>query len=209
MRELLIGVVSLLLSVPAFAQATASKPAAATAPKPAAAAAQPSAPPAKKSAGAGPVIVIETAKGRIEIETYPTEAPKTVQHILALVKKNFYNAQRVHRVVKGFVVQFGDPQTRDMTKKASWGTGGSGTTIGAAEFNPLRTHNLGAVAMAHAGDAKAADSQMYITLAPTHRLDGGYAVFGQVISGMDVVQTLAVDDVIKRITVRPETAASN
>ena len=206
MRELLIGVVSLLLSVPAFAQATASKPAAATAPKPAAA--PPSAPPAKKSAGAGPVLVIETVKGRIEIETYPTEAPKTVEHILALVKRNFYNAQRVHRVVKGFVVQFGDPQTRDMTKKASWGTGGSGKTIGAAEFNPLRTHNLGAVAMAHAGDAKAADSQMYITLAPTHRLDGGYAVFGQVISGMDVVQTLAVDDVIRRITVRPETAGT-
>jgi cyclophilin family peptidyl-prolyl cis-trans isomerase len=159
-------------------------------------------PAAQKSPDAGPVVVIETAKGTIEFETYPNEAPKTVAHILGLIKRNFYNGQRVHRVVKGFVVQFGDPQSRDMTKRDVWGTGGSGRAIGAAEFNKLRTHKLGAVAMAHAGDAAKADSQMYITLAPQQRLDGGYAVFGQVISGMDVVQKLEVTDVIRRMTVR-------
>ena len=80
-------------------------------------------------AGAGPVLVVETAKGMFEIETYPNEAPKTVEHILALVKRNFYNGLRVHRVVPGFVVQFGDPQTRDMTKR-DVGHGGSGKPIG-------------------------------------------------------------------------------
>ena len=82
--------------------------------------------PARRSPGAGPVIVFETVKGTFEVETYPNEAPKTVAHILALVKRNFYNGLRVHRFVPGFVVQFGDPQTRDMTKKADWGTQGSG-----------------------------------------------------------------------------------
>ena len=160
---------------------------------------------AKTSPGAGPVVVLETSKGTIEFETYPNEAPKTVAHILALVKRNFYNGIRVHRVVKGFVVQFGDPQTRDMTKKNMWGRGpgaGSGKPIGVAEMNPKRTHVLGAVAMAHAGDAAKADSQMYITLAAVPRLNGDYTVFGKVISGMDVVQKIEVGDIIKRATVR-------
>ena len=158
----------------------------------------------KTSPGAGQVIVVETSKGTIEIETYPNEAPKTVAHILALVKRNFYNGQRIHRVAKNFVVQFGDPQTRDVTKKDRWGTGASGKVIGAAEFNKKRPHKLGAVAMAHKGVASEADSQMYITLRPTPELDGKYTVFGQVISGMDVVQKSEVGDVIKRVTVRGE-----
>ena len=194
MRHLVVGMIALMFSVaPAFAQTTA-RPAA-------------KGPQTPKSAGAGPVLVIETAKGTIEMETYPTEAPKTVAQILALVKRNFYNGQRVHRVVKGFVVQFGDPQTRDMTKRERWGTMGSGKAIGVGEFSKLRTHKLGAVAMAHPGDATKGDSQMYITLAPTPRLDGSYTVFGQVISGMDVVQKLEIPDVIRRVTVRVEAPA--
>jgi peptidyl-prolyl cis-trans isomerase B (cyclophilin B) len=159
----------------------------------------------KTSPGAGPVIVIEMAKGTIEFETYPNEAPKTVAHVLGLVKRNFYNGLRVHRVVKGFVVQFGDPQTRDVTKKELWGRGpgaGSGKPIGVGEINPKRTHVLGAVAMAHAGDPAKADSQMYITLAPQPGLNPKYTVFGKVISGMDVVQKIEQGDIIKRVTVR-------
>ena len=156
----------------------------------------------RRSPGAGPVIVFETAKGNIEIETYPNEAPKSVAHILALVRRNFYNGHRIHRVERGFVVQFGDPYSRDMTKRDRWGTGGSGRAIGVAEINPKRTHRLGAVALAHSGDPREADSQMYITLAPVPRLDGDYTVFGQVIAGMDVVQKLAINDVIRRATVR-------
>jgi hypothetical protein len=65
---------------------------------------------AQRSAGAGPVLVIETTKGTIQVETYPGEAPKTVEHVLALARRNFYNGIRVHRVEPNFVVQFGDPQ---------------------------------------------------------------------------------------------------
>lgn len=158
---------------------------------------------AQRSAGAGPVLVVETVKGTIEIETYPGEAPKTVEHILALAKRNFYNGLRVHRAVRGFVVQFGDPQTRDMTRRDRWGSMGSGRPIGVLEANPKRRHRLGAVAIAHTGDPRQADSQMYIVLAPQPKLDGQYTVFGQVISGLDVAQKLAVPDIIRRITVKP------
>ena len=158
---------------------------------------------ARKSAGAGPVLVIETVKGSIEIETYPGEAPKTVEHIVALARRNFYNGHRIHRVVRGFVVQFGDPLSRDMTKRDRWGSQGSGRAIGVAEISPKRRHGLGAVAVAHAGDPRQADSQMYITLGPQPKLDGDFTVFGQVISGMDVAQKLAVNDIIRRVTVKP------
>jgi cyclophilin family peptidyl-prolyl cis-trans isomerase len=158
---------------------------------------------AQKAAGAGPVLVVETVKGTFQIETYAGEAPKTVEHIVALVKRNFYNGQRVHRVVPGFVVQFGDPQSRDMTKRDRWGSGGSGRSIGVGEFSPKRKHGIGAVAAAHPGDARLGDSQMYITLGAQPKLDGQFTVFGQVISGMDVVRKLAVNDIVRRVTVKP------
>ena len=159
-------------------------------------------PPAATSPGAGPVIVVETVKGTFEFETYPNEAPKTVARIVELVNKRFYNGLRVHRVVPNFVMQLGDPATRDMTRQADWGRGGSGTPIGAAEITKSRTHVKGAVAMAHAGDATKADSQWYVTLSPQAALDGKYTVFGKVISGMDVVVKLQVTDRIIRVTVR-------
>lgn len=158
-----------------------------------------------RSPGAGPVIVFETVKGSFEIETYPNEAPKSVEHILALVKRNFYNGLRVHRVVPGFVVQFGDPLTRDMTKRDRWGTGDSGRAIGVAEISPKRPHRLGAVALAHGGDPREADSQMYIAVngpARYSEIEGDFTVFGQVISGIDVVQKLEMTDIIRRATVR-------
>jgi cyclophilin family peptidyl-prolyl cis-trans isomerase len=110
---------------------------------------------------------------------------------------------RVHRQVAGFVVQFGDPFSRDMSKKDLWGTGGSFNIVGVGEPNPKRKHVLGAVAMAYPGkDPRQADSQIYIALAPLPKLDGDYTVIGQVIAGMDVVQKLAVPDVIRRVTVK-------
>ncbi len=108
--------------------------------------------PAQPTPGAGPVVVVETTKGTFEFETYPNEAPRTVEHILALVKKNFYNGLRFHRVEPGFVIQVGDPNTRDYTKKALWGTGGSGTPVGLSELSRKRLHVKGAVAMAHSGN---------------------------------------------------------
>jgi len=182
-------------AVTTSAQTSPAKPAPAKTP---AAAAKPG----QTSPGAGPVIVVETEKGTFEFETYPNEAPKTVAHIIGLVNKRFYNGQRVHRVVPGFVIQMGDPATRDMTKQAAWGSGGSGTAVGAAEISKTRTHVRGAVAMAHAGDAAKADSQFYVTMADVHRLDADYTVFGKVISGMDVVMKIAQPDRIVRVTVR-------
>jgi len=203
-------------SKPAAAPQTA-KPAAAPqtakpAPKPAAkppATTAPSRPVTPKSPDAGPVIVVETERGTFEFETYPKDAPKTVEHIVTLVKRNFYNGQRIHRVEPGFVIQFGDPQTRDARLRELWGTGGSGKAIGVAEFK--RPHKVGAVAMAHAsGDPEGADSQMYIALSleRTRSLDGMYTVFGQVISGMDIVQRIQKNDAIKRATIRAETPAA-
>lgn len=184
MRHVVIGVIlSSFLAVPVLAQRATA--------------------PAKAAAPAGPVLVVETVKGTIEIEMFPQEAPKTVAHITELANRRFYNGQRVHRVVKGFVIQFGDPQSRDMSKRDRWGTQGSGKAIGVGEFSPKRTHVRGAVAIAHTGNARDGDSQMYITLAPTPRLNNSYTVFGQVMSGMDVVDRLAETDVIRKVTIRP------
>lgn len=154
----------------------------------------------KPSPDAGPNIVVETTKGTFEFQTFPADAPKTVARIVALTKKGFYNGLRFHRVVPNFVIQVGDPQTRDATKKARWGTGGSGMPIGVAEIK--RVHEKGAVAMAHAGDPAKADSQFYVTLARRRDLDGKYTVFGQVISGTDVPEKIEVGDRIKRMYVK-------
>ena len=133
-----------------------------------------------------PILVVETAKGTIEIQTFPADAPKTVEHIVALAKRNFYNGQRVHRVVPGFVVQFGDPQTRDMTKRDRWGSGGSGRSIGVVGGETeARRRRRGCGA---SGRSAPGDSQMYITFAAQPKLDRDFTVFGQVSLGMDVAQ---------------------
>ncbi len=165
--------------------------------------------PAKPSPGAGPVIVFDTLKGSFEMETYPNEAPKSVDHVLALVRRNFYNGQRVHRVVRGQLVQFGDPLSRDMTKKDYWGTGGSGNPIGVAETSPKRRHLAGSVALAHPGDPRQADSQMYIMFVPQPKYDGHYTVIGRVINGMDVVEKLVENDIIRRASVKEPGRGTN
>lgn len=154
------------------------------------------------SPGAGPVIVLETVKGTIEIETYPEEAPKTVAQIVGLVKRNFYNGLRFHRA-EFSLVQVGDPTTRNMTMKEWWGRAGSGKPIGVSEITKKRRHVRGAVAMAYPGtNPKAADSQFYIVTKPHPDFDGKYTVFGQVIKGMEVVDRIKVADVLKRAYVK-------
>ena len=152
---------------------------------------------------AGPVIVVETVKGTFEFETYPNEAPRTVEHIVNLVKKNFYTGLRFHRVEPGFVIQAGDPNTRDYTKKDLWGTGGSGTPVGVSELSRKHKHVMGAVAMAHPGNPAKADAQFYVMLGDRPSLDGKYVVFGQLISGFEVPAKIRVGDVIKRMYVKP------
>jgi len=164
--------------------------------------AQRTAPP---SAAAGPVVVVETARGTFEFQTYPDEAPKSVEQILRLVKRNFYNGQRVHRVEPKFVVQWGDPKSRDMTRRDTWGMApgaGSGKPIGVAEISKTRLHVKGAVGLAHAGDPTQADSQIYVMLSDRPALNGKYAVIGKVVSGMDVVEKLQVEDVVKKMYVK-------
>jgi dolichyl-diphosphooligosaccharide---protein glycosyltransferase len=151
-----------------------------------------------------PRITFVTTAGRFTIETYPLDAPVTVAHILDLVKRGFYNGQRVHRALPGFVVQFGDPQTRDESMRERWGRGAaaaSGKPIGVAEIVLKRTHQRGAVGMAHLGEPAKADSQIYITLQPRPDLDGQYAVFARVIDGEDVPARLRVGDLIMSATV--------
>jgi cyclophilin family peptidyl-prolyl cis-trans isomerase len=177
----------------AIAAAQTAKPAPAPAPaqKPAA------------KAGPAPTLVLDTAKGAIEIETFPEDAPKTVQHIVALMKKNFYNGMRFHRVEDNFLVQVGDPQSRDMSREAWWGRGpGSGSSIGVAEITKKRRHGPGTVAMAHVGDPKLADSQFYIIIQPRPGLDGKYTIFGRVSSGMEVVMKLKKADILKKASVK-------
>jgi peptidyl-prolyl cis-trans isomerase B (cyclophilin B) len=153
----------------------------------------------QKSPGAGPVIVLETVKGTIEFETYPEEAPKTVAHIVELVKKGFYTGLRFHRSEPNFVIQIGDPVTRDVSRQASWGRQSSGKPIGVAEITKKRRHVLGAVAMAYPGtDKLAADSQFFIMRRAAPEMDGKYTVFGKVLSGMDVVAKIQRGDVLKR-----------
>jgi cyclophilin family peptidyl-prolyl cis-trans isomerase len=156
--------------------------------------------------GAGPTIVVETSRGTFEFETYPDDAPKSVEHVVGLAKRGFYNGLRVHRVVPGFIMQFGDPQTRDMTKREWWGRGdfaGSGKALGVAEISKKHLHVRGAVALAHPGNPADADSQIYVALAAQPKLNGKYAVIGRVTSGMEVASSLQVADMIKKVYVKP------
>jgi peptidyl-prolyl cis-trans isomerase B (cyclophilin B) len=157
----------------------------------------------QKSPGAGPVVVLETSKGVIEFETYPEEAPKTVARIVELVKKGFYNGLRFHRAEPNFLIQVGDPASRNVAMQEWWGRGGSGKPIGVAEITKKRRHIRGAVAMAYPGsDPRNADCQFYIVLKARPELDAKYTVFGKVITGLDVIDQIRRSDVLKKATIR-------
>ncbi|MDI6715910.1 MAG: peptidylprolyl isomerase [Actinomycetota bacterium] len=143
-----------------------------------------------------PRAVIETNKGKIVIELFPDKAPNTVNNFVKLANSGFYNNMRWHRVVPGFVIQGGDPLSRD-NDPGNDGTGGPGYTI-KAEFNDA-PHLKGTVAMARAQDPDSAGSQFYICLEPQPSLDGKYTVFGQVVEGMDVVESIQLYDQIQKI----------
>lgn len=159
---------------------------------------------ALRAQSVGPLAHVETDRGRFTIMMFPEEAPISVAHVLALIRRGFYDGQRVHRAIPGFVVQFGDPQTRDIASRERWGRGpaaSSGTPVGVAEITSKRRHVALAVGLAHVGEPAKADSQLYITLAPRSDLDGRYAVIGQVVDGTDVLPLLQVGDVVRRIYV--------
>lgn len=152
-----------------------------------------------------PLVIIETTQGAVTFVTFPTEAPITVAHVLGLTRRGFYDGQRIHRAIPGFVVQFGDPQTRDLNAKSVWGLGAaasSGAPVGVAEISKRRPNLQGAVGLAHMGEPAKGDSQIYITLARRPDLDGQYSVFGQIVDGADVLARLQVGDEIVRVVVR-------
>ena len=154
---------------------------------------------------AAPVIVVETSKGSFEFETYPNEAPKTVAHIVDLVKRGFYDGQRFHRAIPSFVIQWGDPQSKEPARQDDWGRGdaaSSGHPIGVAEITKKRAHTKGAVAVAHAGNPALADSQIYVTLADRADLNGKYTVFGHLLAGTDVPERIQAGDAIRRMYVK-------
>lgn len=137
------------------------------------------------------IALLETEKGNIAFELYPEEAPQTVANFVKLVSEGFYNKynMKFHRVVPGFVVQTGDP--------TGTGAGGSKQTIPLEAKNKKLSHNAkGIVAMARGFDPNSASSQFYITLTPQPSLDGKYAVFGKVISGISVLDKIEVNDML-------------
>ena len=152
-------------------------------------------------AAAAPVLICETAKGTFQVTLFAADAPKSVEHVLGLVKQNFYRGLRFHRVETN-LVQIGDPQTRDVSLKNLWGTGTSGHPIGVSEISRKHLHVRGAVALAHYGNPATADSQFYIMKAANTSLDGKYAVIGQVTSGMDVIDKIEVGDVLRLVTIK-------
>jgi cyclophilin family peptidyl-prolyl cis-trans isomerase len=210
LEYVLMALMVATVGTPSFAQGTKppapAKPGGVTA-KPGAASATPAPDPAL-----GPMLVLETVKGTIYIQLFAKEAPKSVEQVVRLTKGNFYNQQKVHRVVAGQLVQFGDKQSRDATLREWWGKGpssGSGKPIGVDETSKTRKHRAGTVGMAHGGDVRASDSQIYISLRPMPQLDGKHSIIGEVKSGMAIVPKLAVADVIKKVTVIEAAGGTN
>jgi peptidyl-prolyl cis-trans isomerase B (cyclophilin B) len=138
------------------------------------------------------VAVVETKLGKIVIEFYDQDAPKTVANFIKLAKQGFYDGTTFHRVIPGFMIQGGDPNSKN-PDRSTHGSGGPGYTVD-AEIK--RDHARGTVATARLGDQvnpdkKSSGSQFFINVKDNGFLNGGYTVFGNVISGMDVADKIA------------------
>ncbi|MDQ5954719.1 MAG: hypothetical protein QG583_647 [Patescibacteria group bacterium] len=128
---------------------------------------------------------LKTNMGDIKIEFLSLQAPKTVENFTKLAGENFYNGVKFHRVIKGFMIQGGDPLTKDDTKQSAWGTGGPGYKF-EDEITDTNSNIIGTIAMANAGP-NTNGSQFFINTANNNFLDTKHTVFGKVVSGMDVV----------------------
>jgi peptidyl-prolyl cis-trans isomerase B (cyclophilin B) len=132
-------------------------------------------------------IIINTNFGKISFKTFPDLAPETVRNFEKLAKEGFYNGTFFHRVIPGFMIQGGDPNTKG-GEKSTWGTGGPGYSL-KAEFSS-RSHLRGIVSMARSQDPDSAGSQFFIVTADSTFLDRQYTVFGEVIEGMEVAEKI-------------------
>jgi peptidyl-prolyl cis-trans isomerase B (cyclophilin B) len=148
-------------------------------------------------------VTFETNKGRFTAEMYEQDAPGTVENFTKLVGNGFYDGVVFHRVIPDFVVQGGDPLTKELPMSdRRIGTGGPGYTIKCETAGNPRKHEVGALSMAHAGK-DTGGSQFFIVLseANTRHLNGVHTVFGKVTEGLDVVQQLRQGDRMDRVTV--------
>ena len=135
------------------------------------------------------VAVVTTSEGVMVLEFYPDVAPNHVENFKKLARSAFYDGQCFHRVIKGFMIQGGDPNTKDETKKDMWGMGGPGYAIN-AEFNS-KHHARGILSMARTMDPNSAGSQFFICHGDCGQLDNQYTVFGNLIKGFDVLDKIA------------------
>jgi peptidyl-prolyl cis-trans isomerase B (cyclophilin B) len=131
------------------------------------------------------VALIQTSAGQMVLQFWTEVAPKTVENFKKLARQGFYDGTAFHRIVKGFMIQGGDPLTKNPAMERSWGTGGPGYQI-QAEFND-RPHVRGVISMARSQDPNSAGSQFFLCLAPASFLDRQYTAFGKLISGDDVL----------------------
>ncbi|OGI86405.1 peptidylprolyl isomerase [Candidatus Nomurabacteria bacterium RIFCSPLOWO2_01_FULL_41_12] len=129
--------------------------------------------------------ILNTNMGNITIEFFDEQAPNTVANFIKLAKADFYNGVKFHRVIKGFMVQGGDPLTKDDAKINLWGTGGPGYSF-ADEIHKDNKNDIGTIAMANSGP-NTNGSQFFINTASNNFLDGKHTVFGKVVSGMEVI----------------------
>ena len=143
------------------------------------------APGAKLPAAEDEIVVLETTVGKIAIAFFPDKAPGHVANFKKLAKDGFYDGTRFHRVIKGFMIQGGDPNSKDLDKAGAWGTGNPGYSID-AEFNDTK-HTRGILIMARSSNPNSAGSQLFIIDQTSKHLDGQYTAFGIVVEGMDVV----------------------
>jgi len=134
------------------------------------------------------VAVIKTSEGDMVVQFWTDAAPNTIENFKKLARQGFYDGTIFHRIVKEFMIQGGDPNSKDPAKENSYGQGGPGYNI-KAEFND-HSHDRGVVSMARGSDPDSAGSQFFICLAPVHRLDHQYTTFGKLIKGQDVLEKI-------------------
>jgi peptidyl-prolyl cis-trans isomerase B (cyclophilin B) len=143
---------------------------------------------ADKPAAKAPKAMLKTKLGDMEIMFFPDKAPKHVENFITLAKSGFYNGTIFHRVIPGFMIQGGDPNTKDARKPETYGMGGPGHHVN-AEFNDI-PHRRGIVSMARTNDPNSAGSQFFIVVKDSNFLDGQYTVFGEVVKGMEVADKI-------------------
>jgi peptidyl-prolyl cis-trans isomerase B (cyclophilin B) len=134
------------------------------------------------------VAVIKTSEGEMVVQFWTDAAPKTIENFKKLAREGFYDGTTFHRIVKGFMIQGGDPNSKDPAKENSYGEGGPSYKI-KAEFND-HSHQRGVISMARSSDPDSAGSQFFICLAPVPRLDHQYTTFGKLIKGADVLEKI-------------------